>query len=421
MFYEGSFGSQLLFAVRCKALSVNRRTWRWNEGNTRLCLHCNGGVEETVEHLFLECSKYEDEQEEKTSGMQAGSSSDALTWVVHLHGMTQSGPRGITLDNPGSQEKKVREAILLMESKIKICVVDSLALVWSMQQVQALRKHRVTGIMDGALPDKPLQNRSRGLPMVLLSEAATMLRDMGIVELVFYPALLAAPTVRMELLLSTLEKGDHAKQRNKYYEERKVQINKHASKILQSAKKKNAKLAEGDPNKIPDSELTLEKVISDKLEQISPPKEGSLLSQIHNEYPFMKDLVSEPADWTFPSTEREKRLYYVFKDLWQKNYWIMAGGDCGVDFLAYKGDPILVHATFGVTVVASDCQAAHGPNSPSSSTHRTGLHMSDFTAYVRVNNIQKRNTLIAFVQSDGTVNYQTIKWKGLCFTRTSME
>ncbi|KAF2366488.1 hypothetical protein FHG87_002751 [Trinorchestia longiramus] len=28
-----------------------------NEGNTRLCLQCNKGVEETVEHLVLECSK----------------------------------------------------------------------------------------------------------------------------------------------------------------------------------------------------------------------------------------------------------------------------------------------------------------------------------------------------------------------------
>ncbi|KAF2346954.1 hypothetical protein FHG87_022292 [Trinorchestia longiramus] len=63
MFYDGSFGSQLLFAIRCKALSVNRCTWRWNERNTRLCLQCNRGVEETVQHLVLECSKCEHEPE----------------------------------------------------------------------------------------------------------------------------------------------------------------------------------------------------------------------------------------------------------------------------------------------------------------------------------------------------------------------
>ncbi|KAF2366521.1 hypothetical protein FHG87_002719 [Trinorchestia longiramus] len=33
------------------------------KGNTRLCLQCNRGVEETVEHLVLECSKYEQERE----------------------------------------------------------------------------------------------------------------------------------------------------------------------------------------------------------------------------------------------------------------------------------------------------------------------------------------------------------------------
>ncbi|KAF2359639.1 hypothetical protein FHG87_009599 [Trinorchestia longiramus] len=59
--YQG-LKCQLLFAVRCKALSVNKRTWRWNEGNRRLCLQCNRGLEETVEHLVLECSKYEHER-----------------------------------------------------------------------------------------------------------------------------------------------------------------------------------------------------------------------------------------------------------------------------------------------------------------------------------------------------------------------
>ncbi|KAF2351803.1 hypothetical protein FHG87_017442 [Trinorchestia longiramus] len=61
--YDGSFGSQLMFAVRCKALSVNRRTLRWNEGKTRLCLQCNRGVEEIVEHLVFGYCKYIHERE----------------------------------------------------------------------------------------------------------------------------------------------------------------------------------------------------------------------------------------------------------------------------------------------------------------------------------------------------------------------
>ncbi|KAF2349263.1 hypothetical protein FHG87_019984 [Trinorchestia longiramus] len=56
-------GFQLLFVVRCKALSVNRRTWRWNKGNARLSLQCNRGVEKIVEHLVVKCIKYEHERE----------------------------------------------------------------------------------------------------------------------------------------------------------------------------------------------------------------------------------------------------------------------------------------------------------------------------------------------------------------------
>ncbi|KAF2351695.1 hypothetical protein FHG87_017547 [Trinorchestia longiramus] len=52
-------GPSQTLALNLSLLSVNRRTWRWNEGNTRLCLQCNRGVEDIVEHLDLECSKYE--------------------------------------------------------------------------------------------------------------------------------------------------------------------------------------------------------------------------------------------------------------------------------------------------------------------------------------------------------------------------
>jgi hypothetical protein len=46
--YDDSYGSQLLFGVRCKTLRVNRRKWRWNEGKTRMCMQCNSRVEETI-------------------------------------------------------------------------------------------------------------------------------------------------------------------------------------------------------------------------------------------------------------------------------------------------------------------------------------------------------------------------------------
>ncbi|KAF2357310.1 hypothetical protein FHG87_011920 [Trinorchestia longiramus] len=52
-----------LTPVRCNVLSVSRCIWRWNEGNNRLCMQYNRGVEETMECVVLECSKYEHERE----------------------------------------------------------------------------------------------------------------------------------------------------------------------------------------------------------------------------------------------------------------------------------------------------------------------------------------------------------------------
>ncbi|KAF2351078.1 hypothetical protein FHG87_018164 [Trinorchestia longiramus] len=56
--FRGDLGWSL-FSERMVKAVLNYK----NEGNTRLCLQCNRGVEETVEHLVLECSKYDQERE----------------------------------------------------------------------------------------------------------------------------------------------------------------------------------------------------------------------------------------------------------------------------------------------------------------------------------------------------------------------
>ena len=61
-FYEGDWGSEILFKCRVGALEVNRRTWRWN-GGIKVCEECWVGgerVEETIEHVIVECEAYED-------------------------------------------------------------------------------------------------------------------------------------------------------------------------------------------------------------------------------------------------------------------------------------------------------------------------------------------------------------------------
>ena len=63
LFYDGSWAGQLLFKARTNSLEVNVRTYRWNESRQRMCMQCGMGVDETVEHMFLECERYANERE----------------------------------------------------------------------------------------------------------------------------------------------------------------------------------------------------------------------------------------------------------------------------------------------------------------------------------------------------------------------
>ena len=60
--YEGSYASELLFKARSQSLEVNARTYRWSVDGSRECKICDIGVEESVFHLFVECSGYMNER-----------------------------------------------------------------------------------------------------------------------------------------------------------------------------------------------------------------------------------------------------------------------------------------------------------------------------------------------------------------------
>lgn len=59
-YHDGSYGGDLLFRARTKSLEVNSRVYRWRNEGSKTCLMCDRGVDETVEHVVLECERYED-------------------------------------------------------------------------------------------------------------------------------------------------------------------------------------------------------------------------------------------------------------------------------------------------------------------------------------------------------------------------
>ena len=57
--YDGSLGGDLLFRARAQCMDVNERNYRWSESRSKVCQMCNIGEDELVEHVVLECEKYE--------------------------------------------------------------------------------------------------------------------------------------------------------------------------------------------------------------------------------------------------------------------------------------------------------------------------------------------------------------------------
>ena len=62
--YDGSLGSDLLFQARTQCMDVNARNYRWSESGSKECQMCDMGEDETVEHVILECEKYDRERME---------------------------------------------------------------------------------------------------------------------------------------------------------------------------------------------------------------------------------------------------------------------------------------------------------------------------------------------------------------------
>lgn len=89
----------------------------------------------------------------------------------------------------------------------------------------------------------------------------------------------------------------------------------------------------------------------------------------------------------------------VFSDLYDKGYAMSCGAKFGADFLAYAGDPLLVHASLAVIVMDE-----HEP-----------ISMLDVVALGRLGDSTKKRTVLAFVhhkpKQAHEVRYVGVQWE----------
>ncbi|XP_051845655.1 LOW QUALITY PROTEIN: tRNA-splicing endonuclease subunit Sen34 [Antechinus flavipes] len=291
------------------------------------------------------------------------------------------------------------------------------ALVWSAEAAQALRERLgVGGRPVGSLARGPRQNARLGLPLLLLPEEARLLAEIGAATLVTAPRRESGRQAQAAAVYRQEQEAGFREQRALAAEARQKRLQDLAEHIAQGRAKKQRGPAESGQGEEageveglwgrgrgPCSRSTSPALLFPFPQQAcSPLPETAMLVQLPTARP--RPAWARPLDWHHPSPDwphagnpAHELRYRVYKDLWERGYFLTSGGKFGGDFLVYPGDPLRYHAHF----VAQCC----APGDP--------LPLPDLVCAGRLGTNVRKTLLLCSPQPDGSVAYTSLHWAGL--------
>ncbi|KAI9456276.1 tRNA-intron endonuclease catalytic domain-like protein [Lactarius psammicola] len=270
-----------------------------------------------------------------------------------------------------------------MSTRIPIHVSNQTAFVWDVDHVATLRsEHRICGVLTGTLPHLSQQNLFLGLPLVLVPEELVLLVEKQLATIVHDPAAHHPATPTQLESWDTQRKQGIAHQIREA--ERRKGEDRPAGTEEAAAQKKRAErdarrrrqlaeaaedagpivVIEGAPalTPRPPSSATTDAPSSQPptnnsaaVYTVSVPTTSDAFAwyaPATHTYETL-DAAREAGVWTYPATEAERARCEVFRDLWEKGYYLGGGGKFGGDWLVYPGDPLRYHSHFVATVQTS--------------------------------------------------------------------
>ncbi|XP_037790447.1 tRNA-splicing endonuclease subunit Sen34-like isoform X2 [Penaeus monodon] len=270
--------------------------------------------------------------------------------------------------------------------------------VWNAKDADLIRRdYRIVGNLVGALPRNPHQVQMLGLPLQLMPEEVTLLIEKDFVKLVEYEEMKKEPASELKEIFNDCRERCYEEQVVAAAEQRKREIEIIADKILSGKRKKLEKRMKSTPGSVTEAELnelTHEKVIEEECKKIQRLPEHLQVCEIFVENPLIKRLTPNEVRWPFPSSNIEKLRYAVFKDMWERDYYLTNGIKFGGDFLVYPGDPVLFHAKFIVKCVEDADQ----------------VNIHDLVTWSRIGTSTKKTLVVASFGSTKRVEYKSYQW-----------
>ncbi|XP_021101812.1 tRNA-splicing endonuclease subunit Sen34 isoform X2 [Heterocephalus glaber] len=296
-------------------------------------------------------------------------------------------------------------------------VANGRSLVWGAEAVQALRERLgVGGRTVGALPRGPRQNSRLGLPLLLLPEEARLLAEIGAVTLVSSPRRdpsqhsLALASFRRQQEQSFQEQSALAAEAR---ENRRQEL---LEKIAEGQAAKKQKLEQdseaGGSRAAEESEIGGGQASGEQEEAVpssqaasdgaAPLPRSALLVQLATARP--RPVKARPLDWRVQSKDwphagrpAHELRYSIYRDLWERGFFLSAAGKFGGDFLVYPGDPLRFHAHY-----IAQCWAPEDP-----------IPLQDLVSAGRLGTSVRKTLLLCSPQPDGKVAYTSLQWASL--------
>ncbi|XP_035921287.1 tRNA-splicing endonuclease subunit Sen34 isoform X2 [Halichoerus grypus] len=296
-------------------------------------------------------------------------------------------------------------------------VANGRSLVWGAEAVQALRERLgVGGRTVGALPRGPRQNSRLGLPLLLMPEEARLLAEIGAVTLVSAPrpdprqhslqeqgfqeqsALAAeARETRRQELLEKIAEGQAAKKQKLEQESGASESQEAGANPAAAESEASAGQALGEPEEAGSSSPQ-----PGPSNGVAPLPRSALLVQLATARP--RPIKARPLDWRVQSKDwphagrpAHELRYSIYRDLWERGFFLSAAGKFGGDFLVYPGDPLRFHAHY-----IAQCWAPGDP-----------IPLQDLVSAGRLGTSVRKTLLLCSPQPDGKVVYTSLQWTSL--------
>ncbi|XP_020015718.1 tRNA-splicing endonuclease subunit Sen34 isoform X2 [Castor canadensis] len=308
-------------------------------------------------------------------------------------------------------------------------VANGRSLVWGAEAVQALRERLgVGGRTVGALPRGPRQNSRLGLPLLLMPEEARLLAEIGAVTLVSAPrpdprhhglalasfkrqqeqsfqeqSTLAAEAreTRRQELLEKIAEGQAAK-KQKLEQDSGTGGSQEAGGSQAAEGNETSEDAQASGEQGEKEGVVLSSPQPGPSNGVAPLPRSALLIQLATARP--RPVKARPLNWRVQSKDwphagrpAHELRYSIYRDLWERGFFLSAAGKFGGDFLVYPGDPLRFHAHY-----IAQCWAPEDP-----------IPLQDLVSAGRLGTSVRKTLLLCSPQPDGKVVYTSLQWASL--------